>query len=470
MKKLQVLSIEKLFLFCGFSLALTLAGFWHYHSNVGQTEKLTNLKEGVSTCFSRITQTFTAAMIKDQQSSFLKRDFMALSDECLNENLKSFGAEKATLVKTYKTLGTLITEVYWFHEKVVKITVSALSASGATSAEIPMNSLNEKYEKIEGLKLDVADQLDSAIYQLKSLRFRDEVMVGVAFALFLVSMSLLAFKQIANLRNLSQQERQALLLLNSGNDQIGAMVDNLINKILVSQGMNVSAQVFRDYHGHLLERISPEYREQVAQARGENQDNRVSKIIPVPIATVEAIIEEAGIQTSDESTKGLSVQAVINEWIMATSVSNNVTVQKHIKEARLEGDAETLQQILHASVNKFMLGSGASRVHINFTGEANKHRYLLELCLSGLNFNVSELEFLSGNSSVIVDQNLILMNALALDAGINVEAKNQINKKGKIVGATYVFSLPLVKEKALVSVVRGRKRDLQKSMGSEISN
>jgi hypothetical protein len=78
------------------------------------------LNQGVGTCFNRISQTFTAMMIKDIHSPYLNRGFMGLSDECLSETIKGINPFKQNIGKGYETLNKLISDVHWFHESVVR--------------------------------------------------------------------------------------------------------------------------------------------------------------------------------------------------------------------------------------------------------------------------------------------------------------------------------------------------------------
>ena len=121
MKKLLSLSPSKIYLFCGLGLMLTLGAFWHHQVNQTQLDRLNILNQGVGTCFNRISQTFTAMMIKEVRSPYLNRQFMGLSDECLSETIKGINPFKKNVGKGYETLNQLISEVHWFHEKVVKI-------------------------------------------------------------------------------------------------------------------------------------------------------------------------------------------------------------------------------------------------------------------------------------------------------------------------------------------------------------
>lgn len=231
MKKLQTIALEKILLFCGFSLALTIIGFWEFQSNVSMSEKLSKVQTGVSTCYARVNQTFTAAMIKDFNGPYLKRDFMALTDECLKEGSRAAGVEVSTLPKAGQYFNDLVSEVHWFHEKVIKVV-----GAQAGGVEMPMNAINEKFMKVEQLKLDLSDQLDSVYGQYREARLRDELLVAASFFMFMGSLLIFGLKELALLKHRREIEHRALSLLNTGSAQAASMVDQLVFKALSGQG------------------------------------------------------------------------------------------------------------------------------------------------------------------------------------------------------------------------------------------
>ena len=151
MKKLLSLSSSKIYLACGLGLLMTLGAFWHHQSNQTQLDRMNILNQGVGTCFNRISQTFTAMMIKDIQSPYLNRGFMGLSDECLNETIKGINPFRKNAGKGYQTLNQLISEVHWFHEKVLKIHSPMLAGQNLNASLTP---LSDRYGRMENFKIN----------------------------------------------------------------------------------------------------------------------------------------------------------------------------------------------------------------------------------------------------------------------------------------------------------------------------
>jgi hypothetical protein len=446
MKKIHSVGLEKIFLFCGFSLALTLAGFWQFQHNVSEAEKLSRVQNGVGTCFSRVTQTFTAAMIREFTSPYLKRDFMALSDECLSEGTKSAGIEIGTFPKAGKLFNELVSEVYWFHEKVVKV----LGASaGQPNVQIPLNAISEKYAKVETLKLDLQDQLDLISSQYREARLRDEILVGVAFLLFMASLGVLGLKEAALLRHKRAVESQALSLLNAGHSQIGAMVDQMVQKALTGQGMPISAQVFADYHGSVLEHLA--FRLNAHQAP-----------VAVEVKAESVLVEK--IQEPAVVIKATDADVDARKLLTAQAVRLKASME--VQEAFITADAEALAQLLQAFGQRFSSGE------VHLLGTRDGDNYCVRVLADNICLNAAELNYVSSLDASMegVDVNVVIAMDLIRESGIEAQVRNRTNTTGAIVGAEAMFNFPVNTGRTLVTVVKGKKKDLAKSMAPSLFN
>ncbi len=444
MKKIHSFGLEKILLFCGFSLALTLAGFWQFQHNVSEAEKISRVQNGVGTCFSRVTQSFTAAMIREFTSPYLKRDFMALSDECLSEGTKAAGIEIGTFPKAGKLFNELVSEVYWFHEKVVKV----LGASaGQPNLQIPLNAISEKYAKVETLKLDLQDQLDLISSQYREARLRDEILVGCAFLLFMASLAILGLKEAALLRHKRAVESQALSLLNAGHSQVGAMVDQMVQKALTGQGMPVASQVFADYHGSVLEHLA---------FRVSNHQAPVAvEVKAEPIAEkVEPAVVVKETNADVDARKLLTAQAI------------RLKASMEVQEAFITADAEALAQLLQAFGQRFAGGE------VHLLGTRDGDNYCVRVLADNICLTAAELNYVSNSDASMegVNVNIVIAMDLIRESGMQSEVRNRTNAAGAIVGAEASFTFPVNTGRTLVTVVKGKKKDLAKSLTPSLFN
>jgi hypothetical protein len=446
MKKLQTIALEKILLFCGFSMALTIIGFWEYQSNVSMSEKLAKVQTGVSTCYTRVNQTFTAAMIKDFNGPYLKRDFMALTDECLKEGSKSAGIDMSTLPKAGQYFNDLVSEVHWFHEKVVKVV-----GAQAGGVEIPMNAINEKFMKIEELKLDLTDQLDSVYGQYREARLRDELLVSAAFFMFMGSLFIFGLKELSLLRHRREIEHKALSLLNTGSGRAAAMIDQLVQKALSGQGMPIAAQVFNDYHTTVLEKMSFQ---PLSPLKTKNNDETELK--------AEADEERAPMIAAIEETK----DHLVDIRKLLTNQALRLKASMEVQDGEVSVDSEVLAQVLQAFGQRLIFGD------LKLNGARINDKYEVKLQATNLCFNVHELNYIENTNSSLegVDVNVIIAMDIIRDNGLEAKVLNRLGVDGGTIGAEVVITMPANSNRSLVNIVRGKKRDLQQKLNESTFN
>lgn len=445
MKKILSLSSAHILLFCGVGLALTLGSFWHHQSNQAQLERMNNLNQGVSTCFNRISQTFTAMMIKDIQSSYLNRGFMGLSDECLNETIKGINPFRQNAGRGYETLNKLISEVHWLHESILKIHAPMLAGQNLNPSLAP---LSDKFSKMESYKVDLLDEVDAVNAQLKNIQANDELLMGAGLLMFVISLSLLSLQEFNRIQIRREIEKDALNLLKSGQANVGAIVDQLIDRALMNNALPVSAQIFRDYHGELLERVS------VRVPAAKKADSRAPAVV--------AEETEEVVATPDAARASLK-EALVS---LQNVHSKNVIQLSEIRDVTLAVNHENLEQMLNASVNK-LADRRTDNKKIMISNQIHSDKSIINLFLAGTTFSAAELEYSSNPKSVSaegVDMNMIILKEMASEAGAAWHLENKADRSGNITGMNIRLVLNRSSKeknsKNLVSVVRGKKRDI----------
>lgn len=460
MKKLPSLTLERILLFSGFSLALTVAGFWHLRQNVNATDHLAALQQGVSTCFARVTQTFTAAMIRDLRSPYLNKDFMALSDECLREGAKTAQVDLTLMPKASRLNNELVSETYWFHEKVQKVLATApLNPKEAFN----LTGVSEKYAKIEGLKLDLADQLDVALVQGRAARVRDEFLMGGAFCLFMAALASLALRQGRTMRAMREIEKQALSLLNTGTANVGAMVDQLLGRALTVAEMPVTLRVFRDYHGDMLERVTGQRpvaptQSTTAEAQAGTTVDETTFVTPTTTPAPTQATASATV-TTETPVEGAVVAGVDVRKILVNQATRQ-KISMDAQDAQVVADEESVGQVLQSMGQRYH-GWGP-----RLNGVSGDNLYTIRLSADGVCLNSSELEYAArvGASTQGVDVNIVMAVDLAREEGLVFHIANCKAEDGSIKGSEAVLELPMVSNRNLTSVVRGKKRDLAKGL------
>jgi uncharacterized membrane protein YidH (DUF202 family) len=447
MKKLLTISPAKIFTLCALGLLITLGGFWHHQLNQSQMDKINVLNQGISTCFNRISQTFTALMIKDINSSYLNRGFMGISDECLNETIKGIKPFGQQLGNGLETLNKLITDTHWFHEAVSRAHSPMVAGKELNPSLAPIST---KYSQMETLKLNLSDNLELGRSQLRRIQSHDEILMGSGLLIFTLGLIALAFIEFKRREQQLELEDYALNLLKAGQASIGAMVDQLIQRSLTAMNLPVCAQVFRDYHGEMLE-----------QSAGKQTYNE--KKSPLPIM---AQVEEEKIHTDESSYSG--PRTSLKEILVSIQNINSKDVisASDVRDVQLAVNAEDFEQLFNAAVNKLM-SRRVDNKKIMISNQVHSDRCVINFFLAGNTFNAGELDFAQNDSSVSVDgidTNMILLREMALETQTNWHVENKTDRNGAITGMAIRFTVKRspkeMRTKNLVSVVRGKKKDL----------
>ena len=461
MKKLLSTSSSKILMMCSLGVLMTLGAFWHHQSNQSQLDRMNVLNQGVNTCFNRISQTFTAMMIKDIQSPYLNRGFMALSDECLSETIKGINPFKQNMGKGYEALNKLISDVHWFHESVVR-THSPMLAGKKLDA--PLNPLSSKFSQMEGLKINLVDEIDMTNSRIREIQASDEVLMGIGLLMFVLALSILSLKEFNRIQIQSEIEKKALNLLKSGQANVGAMVDQLIERGLTTQGLPVSAQIFKDYHGDLLERMVT----RSAYYEEKNEKVELAEVQEVVPEFIEPKIESE-IEPEIETAPKTSFKEVL------VSIQNiNAKDLIHVSEVRdvqMAVEFEAFEQMMNAAINK-LANRRFNEKKIIISNQIHSDRTVINFFLAGNTFTASELDFSQNNHNVSadsMDMEMILLKEMALETNAIWHIENKTDRNGSITGMAIRFTMNRAPKetksnKNLVSVVKGKKKDLARNL------
>lgn len=451
MKKLLSFSSSKIYLACGLGLLMTLGAFWHHQVNQTQLDRMNLLSGGVSTCFNRISQTFTAMMIKDIQSPYLNRGFMGLSDECLNETIKGINPFRKNVGKGYETLNQLISEVHWFHEKVLKIHSPMLSG---TNLNAPLSPLTDRYTKMENFKISLMDEIDANNVQLREVQMNDEVLMGAGLIIFVLSLSLLSLQEFNRLQLQREMEKEALNFLKSGKSNVGAIVDQLVDRALLTQGMPVTAQIFRDYHGDLLERMVTKSGV-LETPKKKEVETTSAKQVAEETEEVAALVHKTSLKEVLVSIQNIHPKDLIH--------------MAEVRDVQLNVPYESFEQMMSAAINQ-LASRRPENKKVMISNQVHSDKSIVNLFMAGNTFTASELEFMGSNNQAVaeeLDMNLIILKEMVDESGSQWHLENKTDRNGMITGMNIRFTVaraPKEVRKNLVSVMKGKKKDLTREL------
>jgi hypothetical protein len=458
MKKLLGLSSNRILLVCGIGLMMTLGAFWHQQSNQVQVDRMNVLNQGVGTCFNRISQTFTAMMIRDIQSPYLHQNFMTLSDECLTETINGINPFRRNVGKGYETLSRLMSDVHWFHESVVKLHTPMI---GGLNLDAPLSPLSERYSKMENLKTNLVDAIDVNTQKLREVQKNDEILMGIGLIIFVLSLSVLSLKEFNRLQLQRDIEKQALNLLKSGQANVGAMVDQIVDRALMTQGTPVTAQVFRDYHGQILERMAV-----------RSSTEKFKKAEPAsPEDTKDVFVAPKMGSAMPSSDEPILTKSSLKEVLISLqNLHGKEAIQiSEVRDVQLRVDYESLEQMMNAAVSKLM-PQKQDHKKIMVSNQIHSDKTIVNIFLSQSTFSASELEFATTADAVAteIDMNLLILKEIAQEAGVHWYIENKTDRNGMISGMNIRMVVGRVpkdsRAKNLISVMKGKKKDIAREM------
>lgn len=444
MKKLLSISSSKILIMCGLGLLMTLGSFWHYQTNQSQLDRMNVLNQGVGTCFNRISQTFTAMMIRDVNSPYLNRGFMGLSDECLNETIKGINPFKQNMGQGYVVLNKLISDVHWFHESILKVHSPMVAGK---SMEVSLNPISSKFSQMEESKVNLVDEIDVTNSRIREVQRSDEALMGIGLLMFVVSLCVLSLKEFNRIQLQKEIENKALSLLNTGMANVGAMVDQIVERGLISQGLPVTAQIFKDYHGDLMEKMT------------SRSTYREEKKEEVPDFL--------------ESENNQSLKTSFKEVLVSIQNINpkDLIQMNDVRDVHLAVAFEDFEQMMNAAINKLSARREDGK-KIMISNQIHADRTLINIFLAGAMFTASELDFAQDNQSIsadAVDMNMVILKEMAKGINSAWYMENKTDRSGAITGMAIRFTVARTPKesrsnKNLVSVVKGKKKDLAREM------
>jgi hypothetical protein len=456
MKEKQILS-KKFISFIAASVLLFSIPFVVNEVNSSKLTQNQTLKSGTNTCFTRVTQSFTALMIQDLNSSYLSKDFLNMTGECFNELNKQFDAVYATgFMSAKKSLNKLVSDLHWFHEKTSRL--KQMSADGAITLSTSSNILN-KYSELESLKIDFLDGLDG---KSQSLATYKNLSIGFAFAGFIMMLTLVGltvkdkYQDAEFIYGINEYSREML----EKNELNGAKIDRFTEHVMAKLGAPFFYELLNRYQVDLI----------------ESQMDR-----PVHAADVQAKV----MQDIEEDTKAQAVQVSHNEItefgkilnVLMDRLDNKAFTHGIIfdtdlgEDFNVSGSSESIEQLIFSLIN---FGIENSLNHnqgrkITIRSKALGGIAYFKIRVANHLYNPDELEALNNQNSELLasNMNLMMINEIASDLKIGVSCKNIVNDQsftGSELEVVFNRVMPEVKADRKVSVMKGSKKDIQRML------
>ena len=420
--------------FTGICLIGLIAGSTLLFQAGQNVNQMTQAKAGNDICFQRITQTFTALMVRDNSSQFLTDDFKKMTSGCLDD-LKS-----VVTAPMAKILNNLQSDYHWFDQKLNRL------SSMEGEVDIYQSNIIDKYSELESLRNQLDSMIMGSLTQARS---------QTTYSFAIVALSLVGFGLISFVTIYKEKTRmREIQALDSQAQSASAVIDRLFDLV---ETPNIKAFFAAEY-GDLKREVE---RLEDSLLKMNTMGEETVYEIELPEGTPERNI--ANFQTSFNSAlDGVQAKAFENGVILETDLSEEFSVFS--KE-------EPLEQLL-LSLFSFAMDQG-ERVEIK--SKALGGLAYCKVRIPGHSFKQSELDFMNGGEAQAdTALELILLRELLTDSEAKVSLRNRTNSKKQ----TQTSELELIFERANpravkatereVNIVKGSKRQIRNYLDSQL--
>ncbi|PIK16575.1 ATP-binding protein [Halobacteriovorax sp. JY17] len=466
------LKSKKAIIGVGATALLIMTGVFQHKLNV-KISDISSLKSNLSTCFSRLNQSYTAKVIGDSTSMYLESGFMKTTEECLGE-VSGFAEEifAANAVKLGQTLNALISDIHWFHERLEE---SSNSFSGK-DIEVILSNLSDRFEKLE-MKYDNVDgelmSKESSISLSKSNL--TILLISLCFIVPLLLLWDFAQRRGLEQRN-SNSEKDARDRIESGDAIVHSEVATIIKDALEQNQLVYCSKLFSQFHA--LSTLNPT-KDSVGKIQAMVTNRNVTEV------EIDNIWNQSeAIDSIVRSAEGNSISEAIEETYQGPVVGLDQTLTKvvnHLSNKLLaegviidlniaenlgvQGEDEAVEQVVYNiimnAVKNCQVGGTTGRISVD--AKRIGSNVCVNLVDTGEGFSKDFLSAVNGLGDI--DQHMPLSLQISkelIEDSLGSISFENLYRDGKISGGKVqvVMKSAELNSKRVASVQAGTKRDI----------
>lgn len=400
--------------------------------NVKKINTAVSLKSGLGTCFERVSQSFTALMTKNIQSSYLSQTFLTTTSDCISDANTVFESLSEDLTqRSAQLLNQFGSDYYWLSQKSLKLK-ALISAS---DINLESSNIVQKYSTLNDLKVEFSKELASSMDNLKTSNTSLLLVSGSALIIFTLSFFAFSFSQMRKFSFISKLDMKAkdLNLKNMEREKADRLMKDLFNKLKIKN--------METLYSHMT-------------VNSESVDD-IPSIVPIPA------VESTNL--SDSISKHLEL---LSSKISSFAVKVDM---KRVKGFNVKGSQELIDQIVFHTLNYACDFSKGELISLDTSILGGTG--ILKIKLNKHCFNSDELEFLNNLNTVssVINLDLKLLKELTSELEGSFAVKNKIDTARNITQSEveFIFSIPSVRRATTKKVMKGSKKDILKQMQSE---
>lgn len=427
---------------------------------------------GVGICFQRVTQTFTALMIRELQSSYLSSEFRDMTSECFNE-VGSLLSKFQTKDLVLKRFNNLKSDLHWFDKKVSR--VSEMASKG--DIDLTQSNITSKYSDLESLKSSLEEDLLSAVSSSKFSRSLSFAGIIIGQVMLLLSAIALFLQRKISKSEAESIEEESLLRASQGDFKDHAF--SILSRALKLKDFKETAKEWEAYHLEQGASILKLKNEKRSLENNILQMNTLGNERFEIDLGVEATSNTGFVESIESSDFGEPYSMVLDR-LQAKAFKLGVLLDTNLADKfSVCSTREVLEQFLFSlisfSMEKSVEGEEGRKLTIR-----SKSLGAIAYCkikISNYIFSNEDLSVLRGEepcSSTPV--NLLLLRELVKDANATLGVKSKQGLNGNIESEIEVLFQRVQENRTLVeglekegvsrrpqgSIVKGNKKTIQK--------
>jgi len=411
---------------------------------------------GMNICFQRVNQTFTALMLKDLSSDFLKSDFKNTTGDCFSELSAGLTSLVANDTKILSQMNNLISDVHWFSQKTAR--VAKLATDG--SVDLFESNIIGKYEELESLKMDIEEGILASAQGINKTKTLAMVAMILSQLVLLFSIVGLFVKKKLVSRGVVDVEK---LISNSANNvEQDVLAQKALKKIFDVVDVPQTKNFITNYVNTIIEE---NYRIKDHLIKANTLGERYE------ISELENKSERSTLLKTEDCDFNLSLSTVI-ERVKEKAFNHGIVLDVDVNDLfHVKSNGEALDQFLFYIVSFAM---DSSLVHnqgrkVIITGKPLGGIAYCKIKIAGYAFSSEDFAIINGKEpNQNTNINLILLKELIVDSGARLAVKNKNNTSSGVVESEMeiLFDRAQITQnitsKPRVNILKGTKKELAK--------
>jgi hypothetical protein len=292
------------------------------------------------------------------------------------------------------------------------------------------------------------------------------------FSLILFGIGFYAYRRFQeSFKFIASFEKWASDLLQKGKFNDSLRVEQLLGAIFDRLNMKRTKELFFLYHESVLERLAAKS----STDRLEEVDSSEFITIVEDEPTVSAVQSEI-----EDTEPGINISHILGDVIdmqAERAFTHGILIDLDVDEDLIvKGQEDLIQQVLFSTLSQCIDNSLKQKENrkITIRTKTISSNVYLKLNVSGHRHSAEELSYINRSKGETTNVNLMLVNELLKDAGGKLIFKNHLNQDGDVSGSStdllfdraYIETVKEETPKKLVSVKKGKKKDILKEMSN----